>query len=84
MIFFDNAVKSLGITENEMLVNKVERTQGNVLDALKRYESHPSVLKIREKVGLADTTFSFSLLGCMLDTWKMVFSSNKKGDHFFY
>ena len=59
--FFDNAVKSLGITENEMLVNKTGRDQGKVIDALKRYESHPSVLKIREKVGLVDTTFSFSL-----------------------
>ena len=59
--FFDNAVKSLGITENEMLVNKTGRNQGKVIDALKRYESHPSVLKIREKVGLVDTTFSFSL-----------------------
>ena len=57
--FFDNAVKSLGITENEMLVNKIDRTQGKVLDAIKKYESHPSILKIKEKVGLTNK-FSFS------------------------
>ena len=44
-----------------MLVNKTSGNQGKVIDALKRYESHPSVLKIKEKVGLVDTTFSFSL-----------------------
>ena len=55
--FFDNAVKSLGITENEMLVNKIDQTQGKVLDAIKMYESHPSILKIKEKVGLTNTFF---------------------------
>jgi len=57
--FFDNAVKSLGITENEMLRTKVGETQGGVMDAIKMYESHPSILKIKEKV-VVETKFSFS------------------------
>ena len=44
--FFDGAVKSLGISENEVLMTKVEASQGKVLDAIKQYEAHPSILLI--------------------------------------
>ena len=57
--FFDNAVKSLGITENKALLNVVEPSDDVVLDAIKMYESHPSILKIRECI-VVDTNFSFS------------------------
>ena len=44
--FFDNAVKSLDLSENEVLLTKVEHPQGKVLDAIKEFEVHPSILKI--------------------------------------
>ena len=56
--FFDGAVKSLGISENEVLLTKVEHSQGKVLDAIKEFESHPSILKIKENV-IFDVEFSF-------------------------
>ena len=48
--FFDGAVKALGISDNEVLLTKVEHPQGKVLDAIKEFESHPSILKIKENV----------------------------------
>ena len=57
--FFDNAVKSLGISENKSLLTEVEQTQGRVMDAITMYESHPSILKIKENV-VVETNFSFS------------------------
>ena len=55
---FDGAVKSLGISENEVLLTKVIHSQGKVLDAIKEFESHPSILKIKEHVTV-DVEFSF-------------------------
>ena len=55
--YFDNAVKSLGISENEP--SEPVQSQGKVLDAIKMYESHPSIIKIKEKVKV-DKEFSFS------------------------
>ncbi len=57
--FFDGAVKSLGISENEVLLTKVETSQGKVLDAIKQFEAHPSILLIKENVSV-DVEFSFS------------------------
>ena len=57
--FFDNTVKSLGISENKMLLTEVQNIHGKVADAIKMYESHPSILKIKENV-VIETTFSFS------------------------
>ncbi len=57
--FFDGAVKSLGISENEVLMTNVETSQGKVLDAIKQFEAHPSILLIKENV-VVDVEFSFS------------------------
>ena len=57
--FFDDAVRSLGISERKMLLNEIIETQGRVMDAIKMYESHPSILKIKENV-VVETKFSFS------------------------
>ena len=57
--FFENAVKSLGISENKLLLTEVGHSCGKVLDAIKMYESHPSILKIKENV-VVETEFSFS------------------------
>ena len=59
MEFFANQVDSLGIVQNELLLNKIENSDGRVADAIKMYESHPSILKIKENV-VINTPFSFS------------------------
>ena len=56
--YYDNAVKSLGISENKILTTEIDHSQGKVLDAIKKYESHPSIVKIRENVKF-DSEFSF-------------------------
>ena len=57
--FFDGAVRSLGISENTVLQSRVECSCGRVLDAIKMYEAHPSILRIRENVSVC-VEFSFS------------------------
>ena len=52
-------MKSLGISDNKILLNKVEISRGKVLDAIKEFEVHPSVLRIKEHVTI-DTEFSLS------------------------
>ena len=55
-------MKSLGLFENEVLLSKVEVFQGKVLDAIKEYEVHPSILKIKENVAIdGELTVSKSL-----------------------
>ena len=56
--FFDNAVKSLGLSDSEVLLTKVEYAQGKVLDAIKELEVHQCILKIKERVTI-DREFSF-------------------------
>jgi hypothetical protein len=54
--YFENVVKSLGIIENEP--DEPQPSQGKVLDAIKMYETHPSIIKIKENV-VVDREFSF-------------------------
>ena len=55
--FFDNAVGNLGISENKLLLNGIENPiEAGVLDAIKMYESHPSIIKIKEHVVVAGNT----------------------------
>ena len=57
--FFNNAVKSLDINENKYLLDTVINESNNSVDfAINKFKSHPSILKIKEKV-LANE-FSFS------------------------
>ena len=57
--FFSNTVKNLGITENQLLLTEVVNSKDKVLDAIKMYETHPSIIKIREHVKV-ESQFSFS------------------------
>ena len=59
--FFENTVKTLGITENQLLLTEVVHSKGEVDDAIKMYEAHPSIIKIRENVKV-ESQFSFSLI----------------------
>jgi hypothetical protein len=54
--YFENVVKSLGILPNEPDVPVP--SQGKVLDAIKMYETHPSIIKIKENV-VVGKEFSF-------------------------
>ena len=38
------------MSENEVLLTKIKYPQGKVLDAIKEFEVHPSILKIKEHV----------------------------------
>ena len=57
--FFDNAVKSLGINENKALLTDIGESQGKVMDAIKMYESHPSIIEIKKHI-IVETKFAFS------------------------
>ena len=56
--FFQNAVESLQIEENEYLINPTECINNPIEIAITKFESHPSILKIKEMV--TPTLFSFS------------------------
>ena len=56
--FFENTVKTLGITENQLLLTEVVHSKGEVDDAIKMYEAHPNIIKIRENVKV-ESEFSF-------------------------
>ena len=57
--YFDEAVQSLGISDNKILLSEPEQSDSKVLEAIKMYESHPSIIKIKENVTV-DQEFSFS------------------------
>ena len=56
--FFDNAVKSLDIKENTYLKNSTKNSNNPIDNAIEKFECHPSILKIGEKV--TPNQFSFS------------------------
>ena len=55
--FFSNAVENLSIAENDMLSNVVNEPDP-ILNAIKKYENHESIVNINAK--FIDNTFSFS------------------------
>ena len=73
--FFQGAVDSLEIKENEYLKNPTIGMDNPVDIALKKFECHPSILKIRETV--APTRFSFSELS-MSEVEKELIQLNPK------
>ena len=59
--YFENAVKSLEIIENKEILTSIIGIDNPIDIAIKKYETHPSILLIKEKVVLHFKTFSFSL-----------------------
>ena len=57
--FFDNTVKTLGIAENQLLLTNVVYSESKVNDAIKIYETHPSIIMIKEHVQV-ESQFSFT------------------------
>ena len=60
--FFANSVHSLNISENKALLNATEDLTDPVKIALKKFEFHPSILEIKDKVTV-ETKFYFSKIG---------------------
>ena len=48
--YFENAVKSLNIEENKLLLTHVTDVVDPINVIIKRYENHPSILAIKGKV----------------------------------
>ena len=57
--FFENAINSLGITENRAVLMETDNIEGKVKKAIKMFEIHPSIISINENIKV-DTRFSFS------------------------
>ena len=62
----ENSTKTLGIRENNILLNPTDHLSNPVDIALKKFENHPSIVNIKEKVAV-DTKFSFKKVE-ILDT----------------
>ena len=62
--FFINSVKNMNINGNEAVLTDVGALKDPVDIALKKFECHPSILNIKEKV-IVESTFSFSEVGCV-------------------
>ena len=57
--FFENAVKSLGIKENEHILPNTGESTDPVYIAINKFEQHPSILAIKENVSFENMiTFS--------------------------
>ena len=59
--YFENAAKSLEIIENKEILRSIIGIDDPIDIAIKKYETHPSILLIKQKVALHFETFSFSL-----------------------
>ena len=59
--FFIDVIKSLDIAENAALQNKTGNLTNPVRVAVKRFDSHSSILEIKSKM-LSGSTFSFSMI----------------------
>ena len=76
--YFDEAVKSLGISENKILIKESQPSLGKVLNAINMYETHPSIIKIKENVTI-DKKFSFSPVSLQDIRTELKALSTKKG-----
>ena len=57
--FFRDAVNSLNIVENRFLLTEITNNVSNVNEAISKFENHPSIISIKEKVDI-NHRFSFS------------------------
>ena len=73
--FFRDAVQQLDIQENLHLLNKSNNTDNLIEYAIEKFESHPSILKIKEKVN--SPIFNFRNVS-LVDIEKEVKSLNPK------
>ena len=72
---FENAVKSLEIIGNKEILTSINGVDDPIDISIKKYEIHPSILLIKEKVSLDFQKFSFSLTD-LIDMEKEIKSLN--------
>ena len=78
--FFSDAPKKLNITVNQYLLNSTDWLNDPVDIALKKFDSHPSILQIRKYV--SNTTFSFNAVSqADVETVIKNFNPKKFGVH---
>ena len=58
-LFFENAVSSLNIKENSLLLSQCKHLENPIEKIIKKYEVHPSILTIKENVNVINS-FEFS------------------------
>ena len=57
--YFKNATEYLKIGENQVLTNPISHPKSDVEDAIKMFETHPSIISIKENVSV-ESQFYFS------------------------
>ena len=78
--FFSDAPKKLNMTVNQYLLNSTDGLNDPVDIALKKFDSHPSILQIRKYV--SNTTFSFNAVSqADVETVIKNFNPKKVGVH---
>ena len=62
--FFENAVKNMKLEQDNKVTNSTEGIDDPVEKAIYKFEKHPSVLKIKEKIGdiTLDNEFNFTTI----------------------
>ena len=60
--FFSNAVKSLNIEIDQNILYNVEDIKDPILKSIKKYEKHPSIIKIIESKYEEERTFNFKMV----------------------
>ena len=75
--YFENAVQSLDITECRDILTPVDGLEDPIEIAIKKYEKHPSILVINEKVPLNHQRFSFAMTG-LIEMEKEIKALNPK------
>ena len=56
--YFENAVKSLEIIENKEILTSINGVDDPIDISIKKYEIHPSILLIKEKISLVFQKFN--------------------------
>lgn len=80
--YFENAVKSLEITENKYLLSNTEDLTDPIEIAIKKFQYHPSILAIKEEVTPISPLFNFSKIN-LIDIKNEIskLDQNKVGTH---
>ena len=79
--FFKNAIASLNIHENKYIVENIENINDPVDKAIQKFEFHPSILRIKNKIRekVSPNLFSFSQVTKAKVLKEINLINNKKG-----
>ena len=60
--FFSNITQNIQVDSNLVEITKNLKSSDPVLKAIKKYENHPSIIKMKEKLKNKNMSFSFSFI----------------------